>query len=125
MVNNQNASHGYISSMNDAAETPVQFGQLDSVQDIEHALLASASAVQRLVAERDAFRSRVETLQSELTLLRQQTTLIHDSYRRLTTEYITQFRLIDSAVTNLFGERAESAGAGPAEQQPAEPSNAA
>jgi hypothetical protein len=108
----------HIITVSEAADTPAQI-QPDSVEDIERLLLTSASAIQRVLAERDALRSRVDTLERELTLLRQQTTLIHHSYRSLTTEYITHFRLIDSAVSNLFREPAESAEASPAEQ-PAE-----
>jgi hypothetical protein len=104
-----------IGLMSEAAEKPAQ-NQPD--QDIE-LLLASANAIQRLVAERNELRSCVDTLERELTLLRHQTTLTQDSYRRLTTEYVTQFQLIDSAVSNLFGEPTESAGASRAEQ-PAE-----
>jgi hypothetical protein len=92
--------------------------QPDPNQDVE-LLLASANAIQRLVAERDALRSRVEILERELTGLRQQTTLVHDSYRTLTTEFVTQFQLIDRAVNDLFREPSESAEASPAEQ-PAE-----
>ena len=104
--------------MSEAAEKPAQIDQLDSVQDIERLLLASAGAIQRLVAERNALRSRVDVQERELTRLRHQTTLIHDSYRRLTTEFVTQFQLIDSAVSDLFREPTESADARPAEQQP-------
>jgi hypothetical protein len=75
----------HIITVAEAADTPAQI-QPDSVEDIERLLLTSASAIQRVVAERDALRSRVDTLERELTLLRQQTTLIHDSYRSLTTE---------------------------------------
>jgi hypothetical protein len=39
----------------------------------------------------------------ELPLLRHRATSIFDSYRRLTTEFVTQLELIDSTVGNLFG----------------------
>jgi hypothetical protein len=91
--------------MSDAAEKPsTRFGQLDSNQDIELWLLAGAGAIQQLIAERNALRSRANALERELTRLRQHVTLIHDSYRRLTTEYVTQFQLIDSAVSNFIRE---------------------
>jgi hypothetical protein len=91
--------------MSDAAEKPsTRFGQLDSNQDIELWLLAGAGAIQHLIAERNALRSRANALEHELTRLRQHVTLIHDSYRRLTTEYVTQFQLIDSAVSNFIRE---------------------
>ena len=98
----------------EAADTPAQL-QPDPNQDIE-LLLASANAIQRLIAERNALRSRVEILECELTGLRQQSTLVHDSYRTLTTEFVTQFQLMDRAVNNLFGEPLESAEATTAEQ---------
>ncbi|SRR5436309_2936035 len=90
--------------MSEAAE------KLDSDLDIELVLLASANAIQRLIAERNALRSRVDHLERELTRLRDQSTLVYDSYRRLTTEFVTQFQLIDSAIGDLFREPIESAG---------------
>ena len=52
---------------------------------------------------------------NELTFLRQHASLIHGSYRKLTDEFVTQFKLIDSAVSNLF-QPAPSASASPPEQ---------
>ncbi len=97
-----------------AGETLAQAAQ-HSEPDIE-LLLASANAIQRLVAERRALRDRVTTLENELTFLRQHAMLAHGSYRTLTDEFVTQFRLIDSAVSNLFREPAPSASASPLEQ---------
>lgn len=74
-------------------------------QDVE-LLLASANAIQRLVAERQMLRDRVLTLEHELRSLRGHATLVNDSYRNLTDEFVTQFKLIDSAVSNLFREPA-------------------
>jgi hypothetical protein len=68
-------------------------------------LLASAKAIQRLIAERTALRERVTALEDELWALRQQTTLVHDGYRKLTDEFVTQFKLIDSAVRNLVRDK--------------------
>ena len=76
-------------------------------EDIEM-LLASANAIQRIIAERSALRSRVDTLERELFLLRERTTLTHNSYRTLTTEFITQFQLIDKAVDNLLAKPSSS-----------------
>ena len=109
-----------IGVMNEAAEEPsTQIGQLDAERDIELVLLASAGAIQRLVAERNALRSRADAQERELTRLRRHVTLFHDSYRRLTTEFVTQFQLIDSAVSNFVGEPTEPAGTRLAEQEPA------
>jgi hypothetical protein len=101
--------------MSEAAEKPAHRPISD--QDIE-VLLASANAIQRLIDERNALRTRVDTLESELARLRHQTRLIVNNYRRLTTEYISQFQLIDSEVS-LFREPTESAKSSPADQ-PAE-----
>jgi hypothetical protein len=91
--------------MSDAAEKlSARFLQLDSDQDIERLLLIGAGAIQRLIAERNALRSRADGLERELTRLRQHVSLIHDTYRRLTTEYVTQFQLIDSAVSDFIRE---------------------
>ena len=107
----------HIITVAEEANAPVH--PPDSEEDIERLLLTSANAIQRLVSGRNALRSRVEILERELTGLRQQTTLVHDSYRTLTTEFITQFQLIDRAVNDLFREPSESAESSPAEQ-PAE-----
>jgi hypothetical protein len=102
-----------------AKEPSAQTGQLDSDQDIELLLLASAGAIQRLVAERNALRSRADAQERELTRLRRHVTPIPDSYRRLTTEFVTQFQLIDSAVSSFGLEPTEPAGPHFAEQEPA------
>jgi len=104
--------------MSDAAEKPgAQFGQWDSNQDIELLLLASAGAIQRIIAERNALRSRAQAQERELRRLRHQVSLIHDSYRRLTTEYMTQFQLIDSAVSNFVRDPTEPEGTRLGEQK--------
>ncbi|HXK39724.1 MAG TPA: hypothetical protein VJ837_02750 [Candidatus Paceibacterota bacterium] len=102
------------------AEQPAEVDRLDSVQDVERLLLEAANAIQRLIAERDALRRRVDALESELARLRERTTLIHDSYRRLATEFSAQLQLLDSGVNDLFREPTDSPSARPAEQQSAE-----
>ena len=103
--------------MSEAAEKPAHRPISD--QDIE-VLLASANAIQRLIDERNTLRSRVDTLERELARLGHQTRLIVNNYRRLTTECISQFQLIDSEVSDLLREPpTESAESSPAEQ-PAE-----
>ncbi len=97
--------------MSVVAEPPTQIGALNS-QDIE-LLLAASGAIDRLLAERNALCTRVETLEREL----HQTTLVHECYRKITTEFVTQFQLIDRA---LFLERFELADARPSPQQPFE-----
>lgn len=87
--------------MSEAAEKPAH--RPISEQDIE-LLLASANAIQRLIDERNALRSRVDTLERELSRLGQQTRAVVSNYRRLATEYVSQFQLIDSEVRNLFPE---------------------
>jgi hypothetical protein len=116
MVKMQNKAQrwGHISEMSEAAETPAQMGEPNS-GDIE-LLLATAGAIQRLLAERNALRTRVDTLERDL----HQTTLVHECYRKITTEFVTQFQLIDSVVRDVFRERSEPADARPAQQQPAE-----
>jgi hypothetical protein len=81
-------------------------------------LLASASAIQRLVAERKMLLERVATLENELRFLRQRSNLVHDSYRKLTDEFVAQFKLIDAAVSNMFQEPAEAATGQPSQQAP-------
>jgi hypothetical protein len=102
------------------ADRPVQIEQLDSVQDVERLLLEIANAIQRFITERNTLRIRVDNLERELTRMRQQTTLIHDGYRRLSTEFVTQLQSLDSEVANLFREPPGSADMRAAEQQFAE-----
>jgi hypothetical protein len=94
-----------IAAMGEAAEdSGAETGHQSSKQDIERLLLDSAGVLQRLIAERNALRSRAEAQERQLTLLRRNVALIHDSYRRLTTEFMTQFQLIDSAVGSFVSE---------------------
>jgi hypothetical protein len=81
------------------------------MRDVERLILDAAGAARRLVAERDSPRSRVDTLECEVILLRQRNTLIH-SYRRLTTEFVTKVQLLDSEFRDSFREPTESEGTG-------------
>ena len=107
-VGSKAAAMDIIGVMNEAAEKPsAQIGQLDSDQDIELLLLAQAGAIQRLVVERNALRSRANAQERELTSLQRHVNLMQDSYRKLTTEFVTQFQIIDRAVSNFVGEPTE------------------
>jgi hypothetical protein len=91
--------------MSDAARSPeAKIGSLESIQEVELMLLSGANAIQRLISERNALRSRADAQERELTRLRHHVTLIHDSYRRLTSEYVTQFQLLERAVGNFVRE---------------------
>jgi hypothetical protein len=59
-------------------------------------------------AERDALKVRVEAQERELTRLQEHVALFHDSYRRLTSEFIAQSQLIDSAVSRFGAEPKEN-----------------
>ena len=84
------------------AEKPPQFERIDAIQDVERLLLEAASAIQRLIAERDTLRRDVGVLEGELARLHEQTKLIHDSYRRLATEFSAQLQLLDSGFSDAF-----------------------
>ena len=90
------------------SEASGKAAQIDQ-QDVERLILDAAGAALRLVVERDALRSRVDTLECEVILLRQQNTLIH-SYRRLTSEFVTKVQLFDSEFRDSFREPTESKG---------------
>jgi hypothetical protein len=79
-------------------------------EETERLALAAADAIHRLIAERNAFRNYAATLERELTRLQRHFTLIRDSYRRLTSEFVTQLQHIDSAAGNVV-----QASAGPSE----------
>jgi predicted nuclease with TOPRIM domain len=97
------------------AEKITPTGQLDSIQDVERLLLDAANAIQRLISERDTLRHRVDVLESELARLCERTALIHDSHRRLATEFNTQLQLLDNGFRDLFQEPTQSSGARPEE----------
>ena len=87
--------------MSDAAQKP------DAQQGPDHderLALAAAAAIQRLVAERNALRSHAAAQERELARLRRNFTLIRDSYRRLTSEFVTQLQHIDSVGGNVVEE---------------------
>src|SRR5262245_64985869 len=87
-------------------ERPGEKDRFDSMQDVERMLLQASTAIQRIISERDGLRSRVEALESETESLRQRISFVQDSYRRLTTEFVSQLRLLDNGVVELFGEPA-------------------
>ena len=78
---------------------------VESILDVERLLLDAASAIQRLRSERDELQRRVDSLESEAASLRERTTLIEDSYRRLANEFVTQLQLLDSSARNLQDPR--------------------
>jgi hypothetical protein len=98
-------------------DIPVQIEQLDTGQDVERLLIQIATAIQRFINERNALRVRVENLERELTRMRQQTTLIHEGYKRLSTEFVTQLQFLDSEVGNLFREPLRSVDTDTGQQQ--------
>jgi len=90
--------------MSDPAEqSNAPIGQPDD-QETERLALAAADAIHRLIAERNAFRGYAAALERELTRLRRHFTLIRDSYRRLTSEFVTQLQHIDSAAGDVVQE---------------------
>jgi hypothetical protein len=96
-----------MGALRNAAEQPraavaePNLDQPNPDNDVEIILLAAAGAIQRLIAERNSLRIRTEAQERELMHFRRQGTLIHDTYRRLTSEFISQFQLIDNAVDNF------------------------
>ena len=95
--------------MSEAAQRPnAQIGQLAADED-ERLALAAATAIQRLIADRNAVRSHAAAQERELTRLRRHIALIRDSYRRLTSEFTTQLQHIDSVVSSAIHEPAEPA----------------
>jgi predicted nuclease with TOPRIM domain len=80
-----------------------QADHLHSDEETVQLALAAAEAIKRLIAERNALRSRLSSREREVTRLRDHVTLIRDSYRRLATELITQLELVD----NFDGEVAQ------------------
>lgn len=93
--------------MSDASEKPNC--DRDMGED-ERLALAAADAIQRLIAERNALRDHAAAQNRELMRLHQQITLIRDSYRRLTFEFVTQLQHIDSVVGDVFPNSAGAAG---------------
>ena len=85
-------------------------------REMERLLLSSAEAIQRLIAERDQLRAQIGLQERELGHLNRHVALFHDSYRRLTNEFVTQFQLIDDALSGAVGgkmQENEASGAEP------------
>ena len=83
--------------MSDEASN-TQADPLHSDDEIAQLALTAVEAIKRLIAERTALRSRVNTQEREMIRLREHLNLIRNSYRRLA----TQLQLIgsfDSEVT--------------------------
>jgi uncharacterized membrane protein len=92
--------------MSEAAQdrTEARAGR-EAEREMERLLLSSAQAIQRLIAERDALRAQVGLQQQELKRLQRHVALFHDTYRRLTSEFVSQFQLIDDALSGVVGEK--------------------
>jgi len=95
--------------MNDVAPN-AQADPLHSDEETVQLALAATEAIKRLVAERNALRSRLTSREHELTRLREHVALIRDSYRRLANELIAQLKLVDS-----FDSESSQTTAGPEE----------
>lgn len=95
---NSDGHHRLMSDPAEQSNAPV--GQPGD-QETERLALAAADAIHRLIAERKAFRNYAAALERELTRLQRHFTLIRDSYRRLTSEFVTQLQHIDSAAGNV------------------------
>ena len=89
-----------------AQDAEMHTGRQGAEREVERLLLDAAGALQRLVAERDALKARVETQEREINRLQEHIALFHDSYRRLTSEFIAQSQLIDGAVSRFVGAKA-------------------
>jgi uncharacterized protein with von Willebrand factor type A (vWA) domain len=106
--------------MSELVQNPnAQIGQLPGDED-ERLALAAATAIQRLIADRNAVRRQAVAQEHELTRLRRHIALIRDSYRRLTSEFVTQLQHIDSAVSSAIQEPAEPANSTHATQKKAD-----
>ena len=73
-----------------------QADPLHSDDETAQLALTAVEAIQRLLAERTALRSLVNTQEREMRRLREHLNLIRSSYRRLANELVTQLELIDS-----------------------------
>jgi len=105
--------------MRAAAQRPdAQISQLAGDED-ERLALAAATAIQRLLADRNAVRSYAAAQERELTRLRRHIALIRDSYRRITSEFVTQMQQIDSTVSSAIREPTEQANLPDATQEKA------
>jgi hypothetical protein len=95
--------------MSNAAQKPNELvGQEDSDRDAPLAL-AAVGAIHHLISERNMLRGQAVAHTRELTRLREYVALIRDSYRRLTSEYVTQLQHMDSAVSTVVQEPNEPA----------------
>jgi len=87
----------------------------DSEETVEHLALAGASAIQRLISDRDAFRNLTTEQQQELTGLRARNEDLHrrllavrQSYLTWATKILGQFEQFDEALREAVGENRET-----------------
>lgn len=74
--------------------------QSDPDQDVRLALSAVA-AIQRLIDERNKLRDQIAAQNHELSRLRHNLSVIRETYRRLTCEFVRQLQHIDSAIGDI------------------------
>ena len=81
---------------------PLQQPDLHSDPDRDTRLALSAvTAIQRLIEERNSLRSQIATQDHELARLRRNLSLIRETYRRLTCEFVRQLQHIDSVIGDI------------------------
>ena len=74
--------------------------QSDPDEDTRLALSAVA-AIQRLIEERNSLRDQVAAQNHELCRLRRNLSVIRETYRRLTCEFVRQLQHIDSVIGDI------------------------
>jgi hypothetical protein len=91
---------GFRAAMVESPEPPTPQALAD--QELETLALAGAAAIQRLIAERNDLRDRVNVQERELINLRassedlcRHVTRIRDDYLRLATEFLSHLKQID------------------------------
>ena len=94
---------------NSAQQISTQLGHHD-LDQYEVLALAAADAIKRLIAERNVLRDQSAAQGQELLRLKQYVTLIRDSYRILTYEFVTQLQNLDQMVSESLPQSAATGG---------------
>jgi hypothetical protein len=83
------------------------FNHIASDQELETAAIAGAAAVERLITERNNFRTELAASKAAQEELRRRFGLLHRRYIELARKVVSELHQFDSLMRDAIGERAE------------------
>ena len=83
------------------------FNHIASDQELETAAIAGAAAVERLITERNNFRTELAASKAAQEELRRRFGLLHRRYIELARKVVSELHQFDSLMRDAIGEKAE------------------